>query len=669
MHLSELVIINFRQFGAEDPPFKLTFNPGVTALIGENDAGKTAIIDAIRYVLLTRDADYLKVLEEDFHIPSAGEPTREITLLCRLSGLSLAEKAAFVEYLTYEQAGTCLYIHWMARRLPGGGGNRRWVDVSVHSGKDGSGPSLEASVRQLLATAYLKPLRDAEREMSSGRSSRLSQILNAIKAVQAGEAFDVNAAPANLDDLDRLSLLGLSDFMRKHMEQQEGLREAEAAINTRYLERLTFQGDELLGRIRFMEDGTPEIRLRRLLERLELGLLGGDGVARGTYGLGSNNMLFMACELLLLGTEPDGLPLLLVEEPEAHLHPQRQLRLMQFLEAAASPVQGEGPRPVQVILTTHSPNLASQIQVENLVLLKGSRAYPLNQGQTRLDKSDYRFLQRFLDATKANLFFARGVIIVEGDAEAILLPTLARLLGRDLTARGVSIVNVGGTGLRRFARIFQRNDKFQQAMGVPVACVTDLDVMPDCAPEILALKDTKQRKWRKRSDLAKDWFEQENALDKRREMLSEGDGQGVSTFVAGQWTLEYDLAYSGLEAEVFEAAWLAKNNDALNKGRIQEKTLRARAKPLWEKLHRDFPDDSVLRCVHIYKLFHTKKASKAIAAQYMAELLEERFEKDCEGLARKLPLYLLEAIGHVTEPIPVPAKADVTESCEPTCAN
>ena len=96
---------------------------------------------------------------------------------------------------------------------------------------------------------------------------------------------------------------------------------------------------------------------------------------------------------------------------------------------------------------------------------------------TELEPSDYRFLKRFLDVTKSNLFFARGVMIVEGDAENILLPTLAKLLGRDFTENGVSIVNVGGVGLRRYARIFRRKgvrpeDEHLQ-FSVPVACVTD----------------------------------------------------------------------------------------------------------------------------------------------------------------------------------------------------
>ena len=141
----------------------------------------------------------------------------------------------------------------------------------------------------------------------------------------------------------------------------------------------------------------------------------------------------MACELLLLGKDLVGLPLLLVEEPEAHLHPQRQLRLMEFLTAAAE-TKIEGSHGVQVILTTHSPNLSSKIPLDNLVLIEKQRAFPLTKGATRLGEGDYRFLQRFLDSTRSNLFFARGLIIVEGDAEAILVPTVARLIDCDLTA-------------------------------------------------------------------------------------------------------------------------------------------------------------------------------------------------------------------------------------------
>jgi putative ATP-dependent endonuclease of OLD family len=160
---------------------------------------------------------------------------------------------------------------------------------------------------------------------------------------------------------------------------------------------------------------------------------------------------------------------------------------MEFLTQAAAGKIQDTKRCVQVILSTHSPNLASKIPLPNVVLLEGSRAFSLAGDHTKLEVGDYRFLERFLDVTKANLFFAHGVIVVEGDAEAILFPMLARLMGTDLTEHGVSIVNVGGKGLRRFSRVFQRRDDTAPKLSVPVACVADMDVMPDCAPAILGL--------------------------------------------------------------------------------------------------------------------------------------------------------------------------------------
>lgn len=72
MYLSALKIENFRQFGQGGHALNIQFNEGVTALVGENDAGKTAVIDAIRYVLQTRDAEYLRLQIEDFHIANDG---------------------------------------------------------------------------------------------------------------------------------------------------------------------------------------------------------------------------------------------------------------------------------------------------------------------------------------------------------------------------------------------------------------------------------------------------------------------------------------------------------------------------------------------------------------------------------------------------------------------
>lgn len=659
MYLSELQIQNFRQFGDGEESLQIRFNIGVTALVGQNDSGKSTVIDAIRYVLLTRDQESIRVQPEDFHIGQDGQMSTEIHICCKMSGLTADDKGAFLEYLSYDNGEVSLYVHWIARKLSDMPSSRRWVDVTVRSGKSGAGPVIDTTQRSLLAVAYLRPLRDAEREMAPGRNSRLSQVLANVPEIREGRLFDQDNLPKDETDVAALSLLGLFDYLGHSVQQHVGIRNAQETINDQYLSSLSLQQQRLKGRIAFFTGGTDDAKLRQVLERLELRLFDDvAGSAKGRSGLGSNNLLFMACELLLLGHEPDGLALLLIEEPEAHLHPQRQLRLMEFLHTASEVTDDIG-RNVQVVLTTHSPNLASKIQLENMVLLDHGRAFSFSSSETKLDKSDYRFLQRFLDVTKANLFFAHGVLIVEGDAEAILIPTLAKIMGRDLTEHGVSIVNVGGTGLRRFGRILQASDRSKHPITIPVACVTDLDVMPDCAPQIIGLvtgdndpawSSLGRRKWRALRDLGATQEEVDLALASRRRKLSDDDGANVRTFIADHWTLEYDLAFHGLAEAVFVAARLAQNDDPLNEERKARADIVTAAKEEFGNL-KTLRSELDSLCSEVYRLFAKGGASKAVAAQYLAENLlamQEQGEISEETLRQKLPNYLIEAIEHAT---------------------
>lgn len=165
-------------------------------------------------------------------------------------------------------------------------------------------------------------------------------------------------------------------------------------------------------------------------------------------GLGSLNILCIAAELLLFLEQTQGMKLTLIEELEAHIHPQLQLRLLDYFYREE--------KFGQFILTTHSITSGATIPLEKLIIMKDGKAFPMDAESTMCTLQDYRFLHRFLDATKANLFFAKGLILVEGDAENILLPCIAKLINRDLHKYGVSIVNVGSTAYKRYVKIFRR---------------------------------------------------------------------------------------------------------------------------------------------------------------------------------------------------------------------
>lgn len=658
MFISELRIENFRTFGEADRAFLLKLNPGLTALVGENDIGKTAVVDALRLVLGTRDQEAFRVEETDFHQPPGDEPGRkEIRICCKFEGLTSADAGTFAEYLTYEAENgksiPVLYLNWKASAARRTSRHRRFISVELRSGNAADGPTFDFETRSLLSAAYLRPLRDAERAMSSGRGSRLSQILQYTKEiVELGEGYDPAKPP---QDPAALSVVGIGDFANALLGVHKGVQGARQRLNVDYLKNLSFSGKELEGHISVSgAKGEQGFRLRMLLEKLDLDLRDGAATdAPPNRGLGSNNLLFMACELLLLGSEEEGFPILLIEEPEAHLHPQRQLRLMQFLQQKAQEKREDGKK-IQIIVTTHSPNLASVLDLSSLVLVHGGQAFPLGKGHTELDGTDYGFLKRFLDVTKSNLFFARGLVVVEGDAENILVPTFARLLGRDLTEHGVSVINVGGTGLRRYARIYQRKRPDDaRTIDVPIACLADFDVMPDCAAAITGKTaegapwpSKNGRKWRAKKD-----FSPEDLTSRRAEIAAKASGQRVKTFTTEHWTLEYDLAYAGLSEEVWIAAHLAKADDRIHKGKtsIWREVVTTR-RAFGDLVAKNLPTEELAS--HVYAVFVTgDKASKAIAAQYLSQILEHKIDRgilSATTLRGLLPPYLLQAIGYVT---------------------
>jgi putative ATP-dependent endonuclease of the OLD family len=665
VYLAELTITNFRSFGPDGITVK--FREGLTALVGENDCGKTAVIDALRFLLGTTDQEWLRFSDDDFHKSSEGSSgSSEIKISGRFKKLTPSDKSGFAEYLTYgvsQGDEPILHLTLTAKRM-GTRAGRPYIATDIRSGKNGEGPNLNNNCRLLLAATYLRPLRDAERELSSGRNSRLAMVLNSLDGVEVGDLF--NAGRADLssfssNDIKKLGLLGLGDFFNKLIESHSHIEKGKSKVN-RHLEGLQLHGDSLTSSISVSQNGSDSQRLRQLLEKLTLNL----NNAPGRMGLGSNNILFIACELILLADDQDNFPLLLIEEPEAHVHAQRQLRLIQYLQKIVESQDDRANKP-QIIITTHSPNLASEIDLNNLVIIRSGKAFSTADGETELDSNDYKFLARFLDVTKANLFFARGVMIVEGDAENILMPTLAKCIGKDFTEHGVSMVNVGGVGLRRYAKIFMRKSPVQDGIQpAPVACVTDLDVMPNCGPYIIKiikddsdwpiLGDGEERKWRAKRD-----FELKGLNEHKEKIKSKAHGQNVKSFVADEWTLEYDLAFANdnaLAEEVYIAAQLAiwDEGDNYSDNTAKEKFEKAQTK--YDALKEDADklaadkgwDKNEVLASKVYAMYVTgSKASKSIAAQYLCEIILDNTKRDkTYDLRARLPSYVVSAIDYVT---------------------
>lgn len=579
MIVSKLELYNFRQFksSGESPGLFVSFHKGLNALIGENDSGKTAIIDSLKLVLLTQSNEYVRPMDEDFYVDENGNAENEFRIKCVIDSFSQNEAKNFIEYLCFENCGeetiysmNLFYRAWKEK-------NRIYSELRVGSLEEGV--VLDGKARELLKTVYLKPLRDAEREMSSGRNSRLAQILS-------GHSLFINKDKHRLKDI----LLNANEDIEKYFTEEEGKTVLDSIKNSLSAFNVPETTSEAQVKV-------ADIQLRKILESLSL------VVSEINPGLGELNLLFIAAELLLLNSDTSGgLRLALIEELEAHLHPQAQLRLIDYL-------QKEYDRTgTQIIISTHSTILASKVNLKNVILLKNKTGYDMSCENTKLAKGDYLFLQRFLDATKANLFFARGILMVEGDAENLLLPVLADVIDCPLERHGVSIVNVGSTAFLRFSKIFLRSN--DESIDVPISVITDCDIEPEFKDEGgEMLFDEKIE-------------ESEAAVTKKVKKYTMGSVKG---FITPRWTLEYCLALSCLQDVFHRAIRCGKKIKNSDKYTLTEEKM--------VEIEKEIEDDQkqwngLSDSEKAYKMYHLmldgsgKSGLKAIVAQCFAALIK-----------------------------------------------
>lgn len=628
MHLSNLKIWNFRKFGVRQgvdnskvPAIDINFNKNLNLLVGENDSGKTAIIDAIKFVVGTQSNDWIKLYDEDFHVDKAnGKRSDWLKIECLFQGFETHEAAAFLEWLSLDENEDYILKLTLNARLSQKSANSFNILYDIKAGIDDEGTILNAEARERIRATYLKPLRDAEAELAPKKGSRLSQILSAYKIFKVTGRHKLETI---MDDANT----SIEDYFTK----EEG-KEVLKTINEEYLKEFAIGDKDLTSQFKL-----TEADLKRILEKLELKIGNSDDANSTSLGLGSNNLLFIATELLLLKKEDyPGLKMALVEEIEAHLHPQSQLNLIEFLNSNSAQLG------FQLILTTHSPTLASKIEINNIILCKNGNAFSLQKGQTKLSNGDYLFLRRFLDDTKANLFFSNGVIIVEGPAENMIIPALAEYVERPLQKFGVSIVNVNSTALLRYSKIFQRTNG--SIMGIPIACVTDRDIPPKIAKDTELVKATRK---------TENEYSEEELKTKLAEKIAKYEGGDVKTYLSPKWTLEYDIALSPLKEIMHRAIQAAVVTNDLEKI-IKKEEMEALVKRCKEEIEKwkqeGKPDEEIANS--IYQPLANKQASKVVVAQLFSKMLANKKLKDpipVSDLKTDPNLtYLIEAINYTT---------------------
>lgn len=462
MYLSRIEINNFRGISS----LSLNIHKGVNILIGENNTGKTTVLDALRICFeLGAERKEIFVQPEDFYVKNVGSIETKIEFHLTFSEPSVREQGVFIELLSFTKDKIPeLQLH-LTFTWDGIKSRRK------HWGGDKEGQDIPYEVIELFYFTHLSALRDATRDLAPSRGNRLSRLF--LKLIETEEKRQLFA-----DNINKK--------IKEASDWQDLLKNGKDTIQ-KHLKKVSLQEDETEIEIDFVET-----TFKRIVENLRMFIpqnssTEGDGEPATNLvifeisqnGLGYNNLIYIATVLGDLlerrRREPDSYISLLIEEPESHLHPQWQSVLFSYLKE----IESHG---IQVFITSHSPSITAKSNIDQLIvmtknekLIKSTPIRAINLGD-----NNKKYLERFLDVTKSQLFFAKSVILVEGISEALLVPCFAKLIGQefDLEKNAVEVVNIGGVSFESFALLFNNSDT-EKRINVWCSIITDDDRSED----------------------------------------------------------------------------------------------------------------------------------------------------------------------------------------------
>ena len=524
MYLENLRIKNFRCI--ED--LTIEFREGLNVIIGENNTGKTTIIDALRFAFsigMQRREIYLS--SNDFFIDRFGIKTNEIEFHLTFSDISEEQKGVFYEMLSIskdekEDENKDEIVNEKAKlklHLRYGLINKNGVEKIKFKywGGEHEGENVPSELMDLFYFVYLGALRDAERDLKPNKGNRLGQLFmklekdqdkqneytisidNKIKNDKEWRVLLNNANQKVNEHLEKISMLSDTqsveiDFLplefKKIVENLKMFLPFQAKIKKKDIINIYGEKNqkwekyfenpsesELIFKNNFdvifktdteIIDG-PKIMLKEIYDKsykhFEINQI----------GLGYNNLIYIATVLgdLLEKKyfEKESHNALLIEEPEAHLHPQLQDILFNYFQKV-------GKNQIQVFITSHSPTITAKTNINSTIVLykEKNKISNLPLIKCPLSEKHKKYLERFLDVTKSQLFFAKGVILVEGISEALLLPVFADIMEDDynLDKNGIEIVNIGGVAFEPFANLFNSED-YKKRLNVNCSIMTDDD--------------------------------------------------------------------------------------------------------------------------------------------------------------------------------------------------
>lgn len=507
MYISTLTIKGYRNFADQT----IEFNDGTNMIIGPNNGGKTNILRALR-LIFEPHCRFRRMTINDFHRPGnleelkAHSPKIIITATLKPSKNPVNELEDDLRLIRMwltkldEDYEACLsYVFELPAKLEE---EYRQTLSSVSDLKNaweiidqeflrrykyyivGGEPSrldkADSDSLNGFDVQSLDALRNVENDLFNPKSSLLKEVID----------FYIDFEIKNDSNLSK------EDKESKQRDIRDKFKQSSSTVINSIIERLETGKQQMLNYAAntgaSFNDATPDFNgditeqdlysALRIIVRYETGI----DLPISHNGLGYNNLIYISLLLAKIQADTDirrmgenavVYPILIIEEPEAHLHPSMQYKFLSFLK------NHQTNKVRQIFVSTHSTQIAAAVSLKEIICVQRDKnenisiAYPDRTfPDTTEGEKSRKYVQRFLDATRSDMLFADKVILVEGTAEQILLNVLSKYANLSLVDNHVCIVNVGGRYFHHFLKMFNK-DNSPFAMNKRVLCLTDIDPM------------------------------------------------------------------------------------------------------------------------------------------------------------------------------------------------
>lgn len=479
MFIESMTISGFRSYGPDRQTIPL--ENGLTCIVGPNASGKTAMLHALRKMFgVTRSQRTIQ--RSDFHLPEGASPddrsprslSMEVIIalpeLAKGTATSKTVAPAFKHMLIKKPKATpvCrarLEAQWTEDGTVEGEVTQDlfWITTLDETFTDEQKTPLTAVDRGLIHVYYTPASRDAEAEIKASAGALASRLLRAIEWSEESKKAVLGATKTLSDAFsDEPAIEAITDALSSRWAQLEDgtttIDPSLALISQRF--------EEVVAKVQVLFDQTSS------------------GVQRGLDVLsdGQQSLFYFALAAAVFDLEHDAvsgkikgfradelripaLTVFAIEEPENHLSPYYLARIVRQVR---SMVESD---TAQAIVTSHAPAVLSRIEPMEVRYCRHDEEDGTTVKSVELPNDDEeagKFVRGALLAFP-ELYFARFVLLVEGDSERVVLPRLAQAEGLLVDPSFVAIVPLGGRHVQYFWKLLA-------SLEIPFATLLDLDV-------------------------------------------------------------------------------------------------------------------------------------------------------------------------------------------------